>query len=368
MSDENVSACEPTDERLPTVTLLGIQIVAADSPAAKMLDLPENLEQTVSILDFVEFQFPVDAQKTIEQGQSDGLPAWIIARTKSGAQVVFLGGARFPDGSRDWHLVYSLATAFNKDGSGKPTASADALTRLFSNLSHEMMTPLNAIIGFSEIICGQHFGAVPSRYQDYAQDITSSARYLLAMIKSALELGRLGSGKESLSETPCDLKAIIKSAMGMLAGAASKKNLRIHLEKLDACPTLYLDETKILQVFTNIISNSVKYSKRNSEITVRYVGESEEFLTFQISDDGIGMTGEDLKTAMMPFGRAEYTFNAAEPGTGLGIPIASAIVESHGGKLIIESDPAKGTVVSIMLPSDRALTDVGGGLSELLPS
>ncbi|MDW3204166.1 MAG: HAMP domain-containing sensor histidine kinase [Alphaproteobacteria bacterium] len=348
---------------LPRIELQGGTIVNADIPALAMLAGTGRGVIGRRLTDFVEFKLGTDPLSDPPPTQ-DG--RWVRAQLKAGGGLALF--AEQGEAGADVLAVYLFPTDESAAGMLLTERSApnDALTQLFSNLSHEMLTPLNAVIGFSEVIGNQHFGPVSEQYRNYAKDINASGLYLLAMVKSMLELGKLSSGPEAMDETTVELREILQSAMRIVSGLASQKGSMIDLVGFDEAPTLFADELKLTQVFTNLLSNALKYSQRGSKIRAVYDGVTGGFAVVRVIDPGIGMSEQDIVTAMMPFGRASYSFNAAEPGTGLGLPIARAIVASHGGWLEVKSSPGMGTTVIVALPEDRILSDDAGGLAGLL--
>ncbi|MEC9265837.1 MAG: HAMP domain-containing sensor histidine kinase [Pseudomonadota bacterium] len=348
---------------LPRIELEGDIVVNADVPAMALLAGSGRGVLGRSLHSFVDPQ----EGATIPDDPAAFAGRWVPARLKSGGGLALIydqigvgcggSGAAWP--------VYLMKT----DGTSAIADRSlpnDALTQLFSNLSHEMLTPLNAVIGFSEVISHQHFGPVPERYRSYSDDINASGQYLLAMVKSMLELGKLSAGPDAMDETTIELAVVMDQAVRIVGNLAGERGSSVTLSGFDRAPTLFADELKLTQVFTNLLSNALKYSQRGREIRAVYDGVAGGFAVIRVIDEGIGMSDNDVATALMPFGRASYSFNAAESGTGLGLPIARAIVNSHGGWLEIKSSPGLGTTVIVGLPEDRVLSDDDGGLAGLL--
>lgn len=246
-------------------------------------------------------------------------------------------------------------------------ASRDQIARLFANLAHEMRTPLNAVIGFGEIMAGRHFGPLDRKYADYAKDIVGAGYHLLGLVNGALDLGRASAGPDSLQQRPVELRAVLYSALALVEQAAAMKSISIGLPNPDSLPVVYADETRLRQVMVNLMSNAIKYSPRGRRVAISYSREREEEFRIDVRDDGIGMTADEIETAMLPFGRTESAMRAGEAGTGLGLPICRAIVEAHGGRLRIASSPNRGTTISVFLPSALLVAEpgVGGLLSNL---
>lgn len=245
--------------------------------------------------------------------------------------------------------------------------SRGRIADVFANLAHEMRTPLNAVIGFGEILLGEHFGLLAGRYKDYARDIVGAGYHLLALVNGALDLGRASAGAASLDERPIELRAVLSSAIAMLEQAAATKSIKLNVTDMAGLPVIYADETRMRQLLVNLVGNAIKYSPTGRAVTVRHrvVGDGEVWI--DVIDGGAGMTRDEIAIAMLPFGRTESAIRTGEAGTGLGLPISKAIIDAHGGRLTIDSAPRRGTTVSIMLPANRLVAAPGhGGLLNLL--
>ncbi|WP_189989064.1 sensor histidine kinase [Thalassobaculum fulvum] len=238
---------------------------------------------------------------------------------------------------------------------------------VFANLAHEMRTPLNAVIGFGEILLGEHFGPLAGRYRDYARDIVGAGYHLLALVNGALDLGRASAGAASLDERPVELRSVLSSAIAMLEQAASAKSIALTVDDLAGLPLVYADETRMRQLFVNLIGNAIKYSPSSRPVVVRHRLDDDGEIRIDVVDQGTGMTREEVAIALLPFGRTESAIRTGEAGTGLGLPISKAIVEAHGGRMTIDSAPRRGTTVTVVLPANRLVAAPGrGGLLNLL--
>ena len=221
-----------------------------------------------------------------------------------------------------------------------------------ANMSHELRTPLNAVIGFSEVIRDQHLGAVGnSRYVEYAGDINDSAQHLLSIIDDVLDLSRIQAG-HGLAQAENEFAvADLLSAVGrMIRPLAAREGVKL---VIDPCPPdlrLVAPERMVRQSLLNIIGNAVKFTPRGGCVTVG-LALRDGTLELSVSDTGIGMTPAQIVTALTPFGRVENPLSARHAGTGLGLPLAKAMIEMQGGTLRIDSIPDKGTTVLLTFPS-----------------
>ncbi|MBT7582187.1 MAG: PAS domain-containing sensor histidine kinase, partial [Kordiimonadaceae bacterium] len=192
------------------------------------------------------------------------------------------------------------------------------------NVSHELRTPLNAIIGFSSILSGEG-GITPGKMDDnfveYAKLINSSGVHLLAIINDLMDLSKVEAGEQEFDEEEIDVKYEVQSCIQTLRNMASEHNILIHEDFPDPDITLKGDERTLRQLIYNLLSNAVKYSTDDSEVTVKLRVRNSGGLDISIIDNGIGMSEDDLKTAMIPFRRAAQVKNSDITGTGLGLPL-----------------------------------------------
>ena len=243
----------------------------------------------------------------------------------------------------------------------KKVIQADAAKSHFlASTSHELRTPLNAIIGFSEIIKDQTYGrcSVP-RYVEYADDIHRSGLHLLKLINEILDLSKIedGGGHIDLDEH-LDVRQVTADCVRTLSLLAKKAGLRLIGEYQGQPIWIAGNADLIRQVLTNLISNAIKFTPPGGRVTISSeIGILGEIIV-RVVDTGIGMTSEQLEVALKPFGQIDSKLSREHRGTGLGLPLAKAMVEVHGGRLILESKEKGGTTVSIILPAERILNDV----------
>jgi signal transduction histidine kinase len=231
-----------------------------------------------------------------------------------------------------------------------------AKSRFIANMSHELRTPLNAIIGFSELLQQQVFGPLGDlRYADYAGDISRSGDQLLAMINDILDLSKIENGTLLLSEDEFDALALVEAAISMVAPAALLKNVEIILAPEVQSFRLTIDRIRMKQALIGLLENAVKFSGPGQSVNVSWHSRADGFFDIVIADTGIGMSDTEIQLALTPFERAaEGGLMAETSGAGLGLPLAKALLELHGGALIIQSTPLIGTTVTLRLPENRA--------------
>lgn len=238
---------------------------------------------------------------------------------------------------------------------------ADAANRakstFLANMSHELRTPLNAIIGFSEMMIKETFGPLGhAKYKEYLGDVHSSARHLLEIINEVLDMSKIEAGRIELDEGEVDLKNLIEAVMRMMASRAFGSGLLTKLDIQEDLPNLYADQRLIRQALINIVANAVKFSRPGGEIQISAYVLDDGRIQIRIADQGVGIPKAKIKQAMEPFGQvSDQPESNSHQGTGLGLPLAKAMIELHDGTLTLDSDVGKGATVFIIIPAHRVI-------------
>jgi signal transduction histidine kinase len=227
-----------------------------------------------------------------------------------------------------------------------------AKSEFLANMSHELRTPLNAVIGFSEIIKVEMFGPVSERYRAYANDIFNSGSHLLGLINEILDLSKLEAGQFELFEENVDLAEMIEACLHIVETQARKSKIRLSTALDPEVRLIRADDRRMRQILINLLSNAVKFTPEGGKVRVSSFLKNGG-LAITVSDTGIGIAAEDMATVMTSFGQVESRISRKYEGSGLGLPLAKHLVESHGGIMTIESQVDVGTTVTIALPSDR---------------
>jgi signal transduction histidine kinase len=227
----------------------------------------------------------------------------------------------------------------------------EAKSQFLANMSHEFRTPLNAIVGFSEMLEHQVLGpmGVP-RYVDYAQDIHASGAQLLAMIERMLDLAEAEARHLTLARAPLFPLEILQKSVAGLGLFAQKQKVQITVAgTCDCMPEMQGDADRLRQAFTNLLHNAIKFTPAGGE--VRVSGSARDrVLSIRIADGGIGMEPDLLASVVRPFHRLRSALDGQHQGAGLGLPFAKAIIDLHGGCLDLASEVGAGTTVTIELP------------------
>ncbi|MEE8272258.1 MAG: ATP-binding protein [Alphaproteobacteria bacterium] len=230
-------------------------------------------------------------------------------------------------------------------------AASAAKTTFLTNMSHELRTPLNAIIGFSEMIASETFGAIEQpKYKEYANDVLRSSQHLLEIINDILDVAKNEAGKLRMNLETVVVADVIDDSVHIVRDWCERAGLRLEADLPDRAITVTGDRARLRQVLLNILSNAIKFTESGGTITVTArFGDGRVSIT--IRDTGIGMRTQDVPTALAMFGQIDSTLARKYEGTGLGVPLAKAIVEKHhDGTLTIDSALGRGTEVTIALP------------------
>ncbi len=229
--------------------------------------------------------------------------------------------------------------------------SEESKNSFFSNMSHDMRTPLNAIIGLSEL-AQKHIGD-PEKVREYMRKINYSSQQLLGLINDILEMSRMGSGKLSMTIQHFDLRKCIQDCVDIFQSQAEEQDKKLSVDIEMHTTEVYGDSFRLTQVLNNLLSNAVKFTKPGDRITltVREI-ERSEYTKYQIvvEDTGAGMSEEFLDKIFIPYER-ETRFGARNiAGTGLGMPITKNIISQMNGEISVESELDRGSRFTVTLP------------------
>ncbi|MCK6418456.1 MAG: PAS domain S-box protein [Alphaproteobacteria bacterium] len=233
-----------------------------------------------------------------------------------------------------------------------------AKSTFLANMSHELRTPLNAIIGFSEMMIKETFGPLGhAKYKEYLHDVCSSAGHLLEIINEVLDMSKIEAGRIELDEGEVDMVEQIDAVTRMMASRAFGNNIALKAEIAEGLPRLLADQRLLRQALINLVSNAVKFSTAGGNVIIHAYVLDDGRMQITISDDGIGIPTHRIRQALEPFGQViDHAESANRQGTGLGLPLAKAMVELHDGDLRLESDLGKGTIVFVTFPAYRVLS------------
>lgn len=299
------------------------------------------------------------------------LPAWLAAATQGSdtalweSELILPGDGNMPIEINARRLKTGESQAIIRDITERKRNEAQlrnaieraeqsnrAKSQFLANMSHELRTPLNAIMGFSDLIQQETFGPVGDpRYHDYAKDIHASGKHLLSIITDLLDIARIESGHVTLQESEIDLAAVIRECVRLVEPNSNQVTLAT--TTLRGALTIRADERAIRQILLNLLSNAVKFTPSGGMVEVSSQLTPGGDVAIIVSDSGIGIPASELPRVTGAFVQVETAHSRKHHGVGLGLAIAKALVELHGGQLLIESWPSKGTTVTVTLPGWR---------------
>lgn len=263
-------------------------------------------------------------------------------------------------GRTKYILVMSDRTADRKinQALSEAVAAAEAASRakstFLSNMSHDIRTPMNAIIGFTTLAVSNIDNQ--ERVKDYLTKTLSSSRHLLALINDILDMSRIESGKLHLEETEVNLAEMLHDIKTIVSGQIHAKQLELYMDVLDvADEDVYCDRTRMGQILLNLLSNAIKFTPAGGTVSVRIrqlagtVRDCAQY-EFRVRDNGIGMSPEFAKKIFEPFERERTSTVSRIQGTGLGMAITRNIVEMMGGTIKVQTEKNRGTEFIICLP------------------
>jgi signal transduction histidine kinase len=216
-----------------------------------------------------------------------------------------------------------------------------------ATMSHELRTPLNAIIGFSEVLREQMFGELNERQLAYVTDVHEAGQHLLSLINDVLDLAKVEAGRMDLELSEVALPDVLRSAVSMHSERASRGGIELNLATEPESIVLAADERRVRQVVFNLLSNAVKFTPAGGRVDISARLENGH-AEVTVADTGPGIAEADLETIFGEFEQASDGKQAE--GTGLGLPLSRKLVELHGGRLWVESEPGHGSAFRFTLP------------------
>jgi PAS domain S-box-containing protein len=303
-------------------------------------------------------------QKLLFEGRVSGNEAEIYRR--DGKRIWILQNARIvrsDKGGVDYYEGSVWDVTERKEAEeamryARVQAEISSRTRMefLANMSHELRTPLNAVIGFSEIIKDEVMGPLEIKvYKEYAQDIYDSGNYLLKIISEILEVSKIETGNRELNVSDFKLIKAVKACMTIMTSRIDQAGVTVTVDLPEDLPELLAEELGFKQIMLNLIGNAIKFTPQGGKVQVTASLQQNGEMFIDIIDNGIGMSAEEIKKALQPFGKVDTTFSGMKAGTGLGLTIVESLVKLHGGELRIISQKGAGTTARVVMPASRVL-------------
>ena len=238
-----------------------------------------------------------------------------------------------------------------------------AKTRFLAHMSHELRTPLNAVLGFTRLMDDELFGPIGvPKYKEYIGLIHESGAHLLSLINDVLDLSKIEAGRMDLDKRHISVADLAAGSTRLMEGLAKDRQIKLLVQIMPGCETIYGDERSLKQIVINLLSNALKFTPAGGRVTLSIARRDDGGSALTVVDSGIGMTADDIVKALDPFGQVDGEIARQHHGTGLGLPLVKAMAEAHGGLLAIDSEPGIGSTMTVYLPgeSDPAGTGAMG--------
>lgn len=297
--------------------------------------------------DYVEYQII----------RRDGAVRWIkdygrFIHTKTYGDVFYV----FVEDATDRHRREQIAKeqALTLEKLKQAQQSNQSKTIFLNNMSHDIRTPMNAIIGFATLACG-HMDDI-ELVKDYLTKILTSGNHLLALINNVLEMSRIESGKMSISQNDCSLLEMMEELKAIVGPEAQNKHLNFEMDTSGVRnERVVCDKLRLVQVLQNVIGNAIKFTPQGGSVTVRLSEKQDlpgDYASYQfcVRDTGIGMSPTFIQRIFEPFEREQTSTVSGIQGSGLGMAITKKMVDMMNGVITVDSEVGRGTEFTISLP------------------
>lgn len=242
-------------------------------------------------------------------------------------------------------------TADLSEANAQLARAARLKDEFLASMSHELRTPLNTILGLSEALQEQVYGSLNVKQEKALRSIEESGRHLLSLINDILDVSKLEAGQLALEIQPVVVEAVCQASLGLIKHISLKKQITVtsHIDPM--LKLIDADERRLKQMLVNLLSNAVKFTPENGSVSLEVSGDrQEEVVRFTVSDNGIGITPEDMQRLFQPFVQLDSSIARQHEGTGLGLALVYRMTEMHGGSITVESELGVGSRFTISLP------------------
>ena len=221
-----------------------------------------------------------------------------------------------------------------------------------AKVSHEVRTPLNSVLGFTELMLQERFGPIGNnRYKGYVEDIHQSGLYALSLLNDLLDISKIEAGKFELDFTAVEVPELVEDCVNSLQPLAKRSRIVLRTSLGDKLPCIVADPRRLKQILLNLLTNAIKFTKEGGQVIVSSTMVDGE-LRLRVRDNGVGMTKDEIAFAMQPFHQLD-TAPRKQSGTGLGLPVTKALVDANRARLVLTSEPGVGTSADVVFPAER---------------
>ena len=246
-----------------------------------------------------------------------------------------------------------VVTEAEPDADDQEATSVARRLDFLAKVSHEVRTPLNSILGFSELMLEERLGAIGNaRYKGYVEDIHQSGLYALSLLNDLLDISKIDAGKFDLDFTAVDLPELVEACVNSLQPLAKRERILLRTSLAFNLPAVIADRRRLKQILLNLLSNAIKFTNAGGQVIVsaRLIDGGD--LRLRVHDNGVGMTEDEIAAAMQPFHQLD-TAPRKQTGTGLGLPVTKALADANRARLLIASQRGVGTSADVIFPKDR---------------
>lgn len=243
----------------------------------------------------------------------------------------------------------------NAETATEDSDAASVARRLdfLAKVSHEVRTPLNSILGFTELMLEERLGAIGNaRYKGYVEDIHQSGLYALSLLNDLLDISKIDAGKFDLDFTAVDLPELVEACVNSLQPLAKRERILLRTSLAANLPAVIADRRRLKQILLNLLSNAIKFTNAGGQVIVSARQIDGGDVRLRVHDNGVGMTRDEIAFAMQPFHQLD-TAPRKQTGTGLGLPVTKALVDANRARLLIASERGAGTSADVIFPKDR---------------
>jgi signal transduction histidine kinase len=238
----------------------------------------------------------------------------------------------------------------------RPIANTPARTEFLANMSHELRKPLNSIIGFSDVLVTDRVGAIKEeKRKEYLLDIRESGIYLLNLLNNILDVSKIEMGRLEISDSDIDVSQVLNLCHRLVGERVAAAKIDISLEVPDNLPGLHADPTRLKQSLLNLLSNAIKFSEPGDSIITSAMIDAEGNMRISVTDTGPGIEEDEIAWVRKPFNRGRSSRVAAKEGSGIGLALTASLMESHDGRLELDSTPGVGTRATLVFPARRVV-------------
>jgi PAS domain S-box-containing protein len=282
---------------------------------------------------------------------NDGTYKWLIGSVVpvAGRGVFFAAVRDISDRRRLEEQLRGQNVALERQNRTVEAASR-MKSEFVANMSHELRSPLNGIIGFSEMLYDGKLGALTAQPKEFLGRIQKSARHLLNLINNVLDLSKVEAGQLQLWPERVSVSNIVQEVTGILGTLAADKHIRIETDIEPTVDDVITDAGRLKQVLHNYLSNALKFTGEKGLVTVGLKAEGATEFRLEVSDTGVGIAEKDIPRLFTEFQQLDSTFAKRYQGTGLGLALTKRIVEAQGGRAGVRSELGKGSTFFVILP------------------